>query len=206
MLFRSVSQSRYGAEILRKQRQATFTLEKCVEKYGEKDGYKRWMDRQRKWLNTLDNLPIEEKARIARAKTLALTNSYSQISKTLFESIIQNQPELARTACYGTNELIIHTSTGGHIRPDFTVAQRVIEFNGDFWHANPKQYMQGDMLKFPGGRGHMQIIRAEDIWLRDANRYKELEQQGYKIMVVWESDYKKDKEGTIQKCLDFLNS
>ena len=78
------------AEILRKQRQATFTLEKCVEKYGEKDGYKRWMDRQRKWLNTLDNLPIEEKARIARAKTLALTNSYSQISKTLFESIIQN--------------------------------------------------------------------------------------------------------------------
>ena len=29
--------------------QATFTLKKCIEKYGEEDGKQRWLDRQEKW-------------------------------------------------------------------------------------------------------------------------------------------------------------
>ena len=30
------------------------------------------------------------------------------------------------------------------------------------------------------------------------------ESYGYKVLTIWESEYKKDKKGTIQKCIDFL--
>lgn len=188
-----------------KQRQRTFTLEKCIEKYGEKDGYKRWLDRQQKWLKTLAALPIGEKERIARAKTLALVNSYSKISKDLFVEILEKKPEAQLTAKYGTDELIIHMSTG-HIRPDFVIGNKIIEFNGDFWHANPSLYAPNDELRFPGGRGQMKIVTASSIWEKDSERISALCGRGYDVLVVWEHDYKKDKEGTIQKCLDFLNS
>lgn len=32
------------------ERQATFTLEKCISKYGEEKGRKRWIERQNKWI------------------------------------------------------------------------------------------------------------------------------------------------------------
>jgi hypothetical protein len=32
--------------------QTTFSLEKCIEKYGEDDGKQRWLDRQEKWHNS----------------------------------------------------------------------------------------------------------------------------------------------------------
>lgn len=36
-----------------KDRQTTFTLQKCLDKYGEIEGYKRWQERQDKWIKTL---------------------------------------------------------------------------------------------------------------------------------------------------------
>jgi hypothetical protein len=48
--------------------QATFTIEKCIEKYGEEDGKKRWLDRQERWKNTLDKKSENEKNEIKRKK------------------------------------------------------------------------------------------------------------------------------------------
>ena len=38
-----------------KERQTTFSLSKCVEKYGEVEGNKRFLERQKKWVDTLRN-------------------------------------------------------------------------------------------------------------------------------------------------------
>ena len=35
-------------------------------------------------------------------------------------------------------------------------------------------------------------------------KQKVAEYHGYEVLVIWDSEYKSDKEGTIQKCLDFL--
>lgn len=48
--------------------QATFSLEKCIEKYGEVEGLKRWQERQEKWMNNLNSKPIEEQFVIIRGK------------------------------------------------------------------------------------------------------------------------------------------
>lgn len=33
-----------------------------------------------------------------------------------------------------------------------------------------------------------------------------IESRGFDILVIWEKDWKSDKQGTIKRCLDFLNS
>ena len=45
--------SKKEAIIKRSERQSTFSLEKCIEKYGEELGNKRWQKRQDKWINSL---------------------------------------------------------------------------------------------------------------------------------------------------------
>lgn len=50
------------------ERQRTFSLEKCIKKYGEDEGFKRWKERQAKWLETLDNKTEEEKREINMRK------------------------------------------------------------------------------------------------------------------------------------------
>jgi hypothetical protein len=48
-----------------KERQATFSLKKCISKYGEIEGLKIFEDRQKKWQKTLndnnDKLELDKK-------------------------------------------------------------------------------------------------------------------------------------------------
>lgn len=41
-------------------RQKTFSLEICIEKYGKEEGQRIWQNRQEKWQSTLNNKPKEE--------------------------------------------------------------------------------------------------------------------------------------------------
>ena len=50
------------------ERQCTFSLEKCIEKFGVKEGRKVFRERQEKWQATLDAKPQEEKDRIKHNK------------------------------------------------------------------------------------------------------------------------------------------
>lgn len=54
-------------------RQSTFSLEKCIERFGDDKGLDIWKARQIKWLATLDGKSDEEKAAINRKKTPSLT-------------------------------------------------------------------------------------------------------------------------------------
>ena len=46
------------SKIMLSDRQRTFTLEKCIEKWGEEKGNFIWMERQRKWLNSYKKVMI----------------------------------------------------------------------------------------------------------------------------------------------------
>ena len=45
-----------------------------------------------------------------------------------------------------------------------------------------------------------------DVWKDDDNKTKIANVHGFVVMSIWESDYKADKIGTLQKALDFLKS
>ena len=57
-----------AAEKLR-ERQLTFTLEKCIKKYGKEEGRKRYLDRQIKWQETIKN---KEDQSFHRLKSMSL--------------------------------------------------------------------------------------------------------------------------------------
>ena len=65
------------ARIALKERQTTFSLEKCIEKYGKIEGTKRWKERQIKWQNTLNSKPEEEIKRINMSKSSGKNKSFN---------------------------------------------------------------------------------------------------------------------------------
>lgn len=110
------------------ERQATFSLEKCIEKYGDEKGLERWKERQKDW-----------------QENFAKSN-YSEISQKLFNSI-----EVLISCCkyhtyYATkgnkynNEYIL-TLKNRVIRPDYFIKELklIIEFDGEYWHKNEER-------------------------------------------------------------------
>lgn len=48
--------------------QKTFSLEKCISKYGQEEGFKKWEERQKKWIQTLYSKSNEELENINKRK------------------------------------------------------------------------------------------------------------------------------------------
>lgn len=58
-----------------------------------------------------------------------------------------------------------------------------VEINGDYVHANPKYYSADDIIRLPGSS-----YTAAEKWDNDEQRRIKLEQMGYTVFVIWESD------------------
>lgn len=69
-----------------KERQTTFSKEKCIEKYGEEEGLRIFSERQKKWQKTLNSKSLEEIERINKAKMFN-GKGYSNLSQELFNKI-----------------------------------------------------------------------------------------------------------------------
>lgn len=159
--------------------QTLFSQKKCVEKYGEEKGLQIWSERQIKWLSSL--------------KKSGLHGGFSKISLELFESIKCNIPNIK----FGYNEVVLRINNMSYSIDCIDVLQKkIIEFYGDYWHANPNKFKATDVIK---------KTTAEKIWDHDRQKIKLLNDDGYTVLIIWESEYKKDKQGIINKCINFLN-
>lgn len=72
---------------------------------------------------------------------------------------------------------------------DFTITNKkiCIEFNGDYWHANPLLYKESDYISLKGGKK-----LVGDIWKKDLRKKEIIEKCGYKLYYVWEMDYREN--------------
>jgi len=59
----------------------------------------------------------------------------------------------------------------------------VIEFNGDYWHCNPATY-KSDFFH------HVKKLSASDIWAMDEKRLETITSLGYRIIVIWEREFR----------------
>jgi hypothetical protein len=160
--------------------QTTFSLEKCIERYGEEAGRKRWSERQEKW-----------------AKNYKKSN-YSKISQDLFWKLIDSgKINLSKKIHFATyhngkfsddinREHVINTENSV-IKPDFVILEdkKIIEFDGIYWHNHNR-------------RNKPENYKREKI--RDENLIK----AGYQILRINEAELKENSEKTIEKCLNFL--
>jgi hypothetical protein len=67
----------------------------------------------------------------------------------------------------------------------------LIEYNGDYWHCNPNKYDEN----------YINVKKnktAKEIWEYDKNKLYLAKNNGYNCEVIWESDYKKNKNIIIE--------
>ncbi len=63
----------------------------------------------------------------------------------------------------------------------------IFEIYGDKWHANPLKYKSNDLIKTWDG-----WLTAEQIWKKDKKRQEQLESFGYKVIILWENDIRRN--------------
>ena len=161
------------------EKQETFSLKKCIEKYGETEGKKKWIDRQEKW-----------------NKNYKKTN-YSKKSQKLFCEILDANPNIQplcpKFATFnnglkddsGSNHEYVITTNNRSIKPDFIVGNKIIEFDGIYWHDFKR-------------RGEPENKK------REMEKDNDLKNSGYEILRINEIEYDTNREETIEKCIKFL--
>jgi len=166
-----------------------FSLSWYIKKYGEIEGNIKYCERNKK---------TSEKSHF-KIYNLMNKNNWSSISQELFWKIYE---KIKYEKVY-FGELNHEFSCGIHSTNfDFVVEdiKKIIEFNGDKFHANPEKYKSSDIpLKFINEK-------AKDIWKKDEIKIQKAKERGYDLKVIWESDYRKNKENIVTECINFLNS
>jgi endogenous inhibitor of DNA gyrase (YacG/DUF329 family) len=155
------------------ERQKTFSLKKCIEKYGEIEGKKRWKLRQERWINNYKK------------------RNFSKISQQLFWSIYEKMPEsLKPNIFFAENDNGIKDETGKNheykmetsksfVKLDFYIPclNYCLEFDGDYWHGD----------KCNNGQVNKARNENRDIAIKEQN-------PGIILVHIKEKDYKADKE------------
>lgn len=162
--------------------QSTFSLKKCIEKYGEEEGQKRWLIRQEKW-----------------NRSYKKTN-YSKISQELFWKIIERSDFSKNKIFFATydngkktNESVnmeyTITCKNISVKPDFLLLDnmKIIEFDGIYWHDHKRRNKPENQK-------------------REKVRQAALSDMGYTVLRIREDEYRNDPISIIKKCIDFLKS
>lgn len=181
------------------ERQSTFTLEKCITKYGEEEGIRRYTERQTKW-----SAKIEEQYRQGLfSKT---PNFVSNFEMDMVDSIIDKlllDLDIDDIYCYKNRQFILKNDNeeckNYRFLYDFKFENKIIEFNGDYWHMNPDIYDSDVVNSYKN-------ISAEEIWKIDEIKRQCALNNGYEVLTIWEREYIENKENAIQKCIEFLNT
>jgi hypothetical protein len=181
-------------------------LEYFVEKYGVEEGTNRYLGVNKKKYQCLENYirkygDVEGKKRWAEYSK----RPYSLVSQNLFKAIDERIGDYAKeNSMYftkGGEKLIVAEKYHRNFHPDYALGNKLIEFNGDYWHCNPKMYKEDEIVNL---HGCSHLVRH--IWNSDNERYDIMRLVGYDVKVVWEDDYVHDPEKVLAECVEFLKS
>ncbi len=193
------------ADYVEKQRDAGCSLSYFIGKYGEEEGSKKYKELNNKKRLCLENYvrkygEEEGSKKYAEYMKINTRSFWSKISIELFEKISIELPGKYRYATKDGEIGLMDEENNMYYFYDFTDVEKklIIEFHGDAFHA--KSIDQED-FKNP----FQPNLTAKEKYLYDQRRIKFAEENGYKTLVIWESEYKSDKEGVLKKCLEFLN-
>lgn len=153
-------------------------LEWHIKKYGEIDGKLKYNERILSWQRKLFQ---------GQNRSIIADNFFTKLSKLV----------KSNTQYYGDNEYCIEFDGTKTYFPDYIdlSKNKIIEFYGDYWHANPIKYSVNTKIFEK---------TAQEIWDHDKQREDKLKELGYKVLVIWENEYRKNPEYFTQKAIKFL--
>jgi len=174
--------------------QNRFSLKSCIEKYGDVEGKRVFEERQERWQSTLE-------------KNGNLKGGYSKVSQNLFYDILKsytNTDDIVNVYFWTKNKEYFLKNDKSIFLYDYVDINKmkIIEYNGDQYHANPKIY---SALEMPHPYHKSKEYTAEKIWNRDNIKNELARSRGFDILVIWDSEYKKYPKQTLEKCIKFIN-
>ena len=116
----------------------------------------------------------------------------------IFLEIYNKLPEKIKTDCrflpltkefgkYGNNRYNYY---------DFVIPsiKFCIEFNGNYWHANPELYEANHVFSYWDNK-----MTAQQVWNKDKLKYDILINEGFSVNIIWEKNYRDNKEKVISE-------
>jgi uncharacterized C2H2 Zn-finger protein len=166
-----------------RKRQSTFTLEKCIEKYGEVEGKNVWLERQEKWIDSCKQTRKNGFSKISQELFWKIYDEINNKQFIYFAELDQNKNK-DETGCNNEYKLRLKDKI---ILPDFLDIQskKIIEFDGTYWHGK-------------------HIIKNTNKF-RDQDRDNLAVECGFKVFRVKEEEYRKNPTKILNECLQFLN-
>lgn len=197
------------------------TKELCIKRHGKKEGLKIWNNycEQQRYTNSLEyyqNKYGNEEGKLKWQKNRKIfiqagfdssSNCVSNISQELFNNIykkLNNNDEIYFGSLNKEYEVICSNKKSFNFyKLDFYDKTKniIIEFNGDYWHANPKIFESNSKIKIDG-----ENVLVNDIWnsdnIRKQNICKKLNNPIF--IIVWENDFKKNPNKVINDLLKYF--
>lgn len=131
-------------------------------------------------------------------------NRFSKISDNFFKLLIEYSSIDREHVCFSENEFRIKLNYPDNFNRlnyyvDFIFGSKIIEFNGDLFHANPSIFTANDKhMSWASDR------TAQYTWDMDHERIYQIKQLGYDVLTIWESDVIKNIENELLKCKIYL--
>jgi very-short-patch-repair endonuclease len=193
-----------------KQRYVGVALDYFIDLYGQEDGTKKYEYCNKSKAQTLENYikryGDEGLEKFEQYISNNLVTGYSKSSQEFFDRLFkqyyQNKTNKIYFATYNKEFGILDKNSGTYRKFDFVDIDNkiIIEYNGDYYHANPKLYRPDDIISFHKGVKKT----AKEIWKNDEEKYDLARQRGFQVLYVWESDCKKDIDIVLSRCIQFF--
>lgn len=183
------------------------TLDNLVKKHGEEKGTSMWVSycERQAYTNTLDyfieqhgpdigtekyNTMISQKVYVNKTGSLA-----SKLEMDLIENL-EKELSFELEYTYKTGQLYVAKETN-HVLCDIAHGNKIIEVYGDYWHCSPE--------KFPPEYYNVQTKKtAKETWEKDLAKVKACIESGYEVMVVWENEYRRNKQETLERMKEWI--
>lgn len=194
------------------------TLDNLINRYGEIEGHIRWdeyCNRQR--YTTTKQYFIEKYGEVegtlkfdnfCEKRQFGYISSHHDLSQTQSVSFIAYEFTVNiskyfknNILFFGDNEYRITTEKSTYFLDYYDETLNiVVEFFGTYYHMDPKKYPE--YYLFLDGK-----ITAKEKREKDRIRLEDIQQtMNCKIIVVWESTYRKDKQGTIDNIIKMIDN
>lgn len=188
-------------EYLQKQHY-TKTLDYLIEKYGKEKGLEEYKRICGEKLLTKENFirKYGEDVGLLKWKSYldGISRGYSKVALNFIKQIVKANKENHKLF-YGENEkkFDIFKDRFTYVLVDLynETTHKVIEFYGDFWHANPFIYKENDVVR--------NGLTAKEIWKHDKERINLLKEKfNLNVRIVWEFDSK--SKNVLNDCLRWI--
>lgn len=214
------------AKKLLNQRQSTFSLTKCVEKYGKEKGSKIFQERQNKWQNTLNKKSDEELKEMNNKKGITLPNyvskygdeegtkryylwleeylqrlqrnGFKRYSKESIDFFNKHFPEtIIQKSQFGEDEYFLRDGDKTFFY-DFKYKNVIVEYHGSVYHFNP---MKDDVDTWFNPFG----IKPQESLEKDERKKSLAKNHNFKYFEIYSNDDDVLKKSKIQQILEALH-